>query len=72
MGKDLEEDLEEPLLPDELVFRSNPFGTCESGYTGGVSSGSVRKLVTMITGKKNLTKIRKRLWMKSILDNGFG
>jgi len=76
MGKDLEEDLEEFLLPDELVFRSNPYSICECRYTGGVSIWKCKKVGHNDNWQKefdeNKKKImdeihfRQRFWLESI------
>jgi len=76
MGKDLEQDLEEFLLPDELVFRSNPYDMFDSGYTRGVSIWKCKKVGHNDNWQKefdeNKKKImdeihfRQRFWLESI------
>ena len=76
MGKDLEEDLEEFLLPDELVFRSNPFDTFDRGYVRGISIWKCKKVGHNDNWQKefdeNKKKImdeihfRQRFWLESI------
>lgn len=76
IGKDIEEDLDEFLVPDELIFRSNPYSMYDRGYGRGISIWKCKKVGHNDNWQKefdeNKKKImdeihfRQRFWLESI------
>ena len=76
MGKDLDEDMEEFLIPEELIFRSNPYDMFDSGYGRGISIWKCKKvghndnwLKEFEENKKKIMDeihFRQRFWLESI------